>query len=154
MIRHRLYSLISSTTSAAARRSQQPTASTSASVQERSICSIGGDLSTKMIKPKAIVLSGPSGGGKSTILAKAMKDYPDSFAFSVSRLIINFINYSIFYLRHNKKTAERWSWRRTLLFCGPNNNGSNDCDGKFLRICRIWRKPVRDKVCMKSQKRK
>jgi ribose 1,5-bisphosphokinase PhnN len=60
-----------------------------------------------MIKPNAIVLSGPSGGGKSTILAKAMKDYPDSFAFSVSRLIINFINYSIFYLRHNKKTAER-----------------------------------------------
>lgn len=35
-----------------------------------------------MIKP--IIISGPSGGGKSTILAKAMKEYPDAFAFSVS----------------------------------------------------------------------
>jgi len=42
----------------------------------------------KMIKP--IVLSGPSGGGKSTILAMAMKDYPDLFAFSVSRLLFIF----------------------------------------------------------------
>lgn len=33
---------------------------------------------------RPIVLSGPSGGGKSTILTKAMKEYPDSFAFSVS----------------------------------------------------------------------
>lgn len=34
---------------------------------------------------RPIVLSGPSGGGKSTILSRAMKDYPNSFAFSVSR---------------------------------------------------------------------
>lgn len=34
---------------------------------------------------RPIVLSGPSGGGKSTILARAMKEYPNSFAFSVSR---------------------------------------------------------------------
>ncbi|EYC43194.1 hypothetical protein Y032_0500g2572 [Ancylostoma ceylanicum] len=33
---------------------------------------------------RPIVLSGPSGGGKSTILSRAMKDYPNSFAFSVS----------------------------------------------------------------------
>ncbi|ULU11674.1 hypothetical protein L3Y34_015231 [Caenorhabditis briggsae] len=33
---------------------------------------------------RPIVLSGPSGGGKSTILTKAMKEYPNSFAFSVS----------------------------------------------------------------------
>ncbi|VDM57643.1 unnamed protein product [Angiostrongylus costaricensis] len=33
---------------------------------------------------RPIVLSGPSGGGKSTILARAMKDYPNKFAFSVS----------------------------------------------------------------------
>ncbi|CAJ0944624.1 unnamed protein product, partial [Mesorhabditis belari] len=31
-----------------------------------------------------LVLSGPSGGGKSTILNRAMREYPDSFAFSVS----------------------------------------------------------------------
>ncbi|CAI2304245.1 unnamed protein product [Caenorhabditis sp. 36 PRJEB53466] len=34
---------------------------------------------------RPIVLSGPSGGGKSTILTRAMKEYPSSFAFSVSR---------------------------------------------------------------------
>ncbi|KAK6054893.1 putative guanylate kinase [Cooperia oncophora] len=33
---------------------------------------------------RPIVLSGPSGGGKSTILSRAMKEYPNSFAFSVS----------------------------------------------------------------------
>ncbi|KAF1770335.1 hypothetical protein GCK72_002153 [Caenorhabditis remanei] len=33
---------------------------------------------------RPIVLSGPSGGGKSTILTRAMKEYPKSFAFSVS----------------------------------------------------------------------
>ncbi|CAO4361491.1 unnamed protein product [Caenorhabditis nigoni] len=33
---------------------------------------------------RPIVLSGPSGGGKSTILTRAMKEYPHSFAFSVS----------------------------------------------------------------------
>ncbi|CEF67395.1 Guanylate kinase-like domain and Guanylate kinase/L-type calcium channel beta subunit domain and Guanylate kinase family and P-loop containing nucleoside triphosphate hydrolase domain-containing protein [Strongyloides ratti] len=31
-----------------------------------------------------IVISGPSGGGKSTILTRAMKEYPDMFGFSVS----------------------------------------------------------------------
>uniref|UniRef100_A0A914WZ50 Guanylate kinase-like domain-containing protein n=1 Tax=Plectus sambesii TaxID=2011161 RepID=A0A914WZ50_9BILA len=38
--------------------------------------------STKMVRP--VVVSGPSGGGKSTILKKAFQEYPDAFAFSVS----------------------------------------------------------------------
>ncbi|CAB3407023.1 unnamed protein product [Caenorhabditis bovis] len=33
---------------------------------------------------RPIVLSGPSGGGKSTILTRAMLEFPNSFAFSVS----------------------------------------------------------------------
>uniref|UniRef100_A0A1I7TKD7 guanylate kinase n=1 Tax=Caenorhabditis tropicalis TaxID=1561998 RepID=A0A1I7TKD7_9PELO len=33
---------------------------------------------------RPIVLSGPSGGGKSTIITRAMKEYPTSFVFSVS----------------------------------------------------------------------
>ena len=47
-----------------------------------------------MIKP--IIISGPSGGGKSTILAKAMKEYPDAFAFSVSRNYFYFKNFGDF----------------------------------------------------------
>uniref|UniRef100_A0AC35EXZ9 Guanylate kinase n=1 Tax=Panagrolaimus sp. PS1159 TaxID=55785 RepID=A0AC35EXZ9_9BILA len=39
-------------------------------------------LMVSAIRP--IVLSGPSGGGKSTILKRAMQDHPDAFAFSVS----------------------------------------------------------------------
>lgn len=33
----------------------------------------------------SIVLSGPSGGGKTTILSRAMKENPQTFKFSVSR---------------------------------------------------------------------
>uniref|UniRef100_A0A2K6VKI1 guanylate kinase n=1 Tax=Onchocerca volvulus TaxID=6282 RepID=A0A2K6VKI1_ONCVO len=33
---------------------------------------------------KPIVISGPSGGGKSTVIAKAMEAYPNAFAFAVS----------------------------------------------------------------------
>ncbi|XP_050418153.1 guanylate kinase isoform X4 [Patella vulgata] len=33
---------------------------------------------------RAAVISGPSGGGKSTLLTKLMGEYPNSFAFSVS----------------------------------------------------------------------
>lgn len=40
---------------------------------------------------KPIVVSGPSGGGKSTIIAKAMETYPNSFAFSVSRKFFIYI---------------------------------------------------------------
>ncbi|CAG9529743.1 unnamed protein product [Cercopithifilaria johnstoni] len=33
---------------------------------------------------KPIVVSGPSGGGKSTVIARAMKAYPNGFAFAIS----------------------------------------------------------------------
>ncbi|VDP22650.1 unnamed protein product [Onchocerca flexuosa] len=33
---------------------------------------------------KPIVISGPSGGGKSTVISKAMEAYPNAFAFAVS----------------------------------------------------------------------
>jgi len=33
---------------------------------------------------RPLVISGPSGGGKSTVLKRAMQQYPDAFAFSVS----------------------------------------------------------------------
>uniref|UniRef100_A0A914CSD0 guanylate kinase n=1 Tax=Acrobeloides nanus TaxID=290746 RepID=A0A914CSD0_9BILA len=41
-------------------------------------------VSKLMSAIKPIVLSGPSGGGKSTIFERAKKEYPDAFAFSVS----------------------------------------------------------------------
>lgn len=36
-----------------------------------------------LVRP--VVVSGPSGSGKSTLLTRLFKDYPDCFAFSVSR---------------------------------------------------------------------
>ncbi|KAI6203706.1 Guanylate kinase [Aphelenchoides besseyi] len=46
--------------------------------------SIARGLAFAMSAIQPIVLTGPSGTGKSTILTRAMKDYPDKFAFSVS----------------------------------------------------------------------
>lgn len=38
-----------------------------------------------MTNVKPVVISGPSGVGKSTLLEQLMKEFPNSFAFSVSR---------------------------------------------------------------------
>lgn len=38
-----------------------------------------------MSGPRPVVLSGPSGVGKSTLMKKLMKDYEGVFGFSVSR---------------------------------------------------------------------
>jgi len=44
--------------------------------------SINQNMSDKRFQP--IVVSGPSGGGKSTLLNRLFKEYPDCFAFSIS----------------------------------------------------------------------
>lgn len=36
--------------------------------------------------PRPIVISGPSGTGKSTLLKKLFAEFPDRFGFSVSRM--------------------------------------------------------------------
>ena len=36
-------------------------------------------------RPRPVVLCGPSGVGKSTLIKKLFAEYPDSFGFSVSR---------------------------------------------------------------------
>lgn len=38
----------------------------------------------RMVGPRPLVFCGPSGSGKSTLLNKMMKEFPDSFGFSVS----------------------------------------------------------------------
>lgn len=55
-----------------------------------------------MVRP--IIISGPSGGGKSTLLSRAFKEYPNTFAFSVSRKIFSIFFYNIFL--KNIKTFE------------------------------------------------
>ena len=47
---------------------------------------------TAMTKFRPLVFSGPSGGGKSTLLTRLFKEFEGVFAFSVSREYI----YSIF----------------------------------------------------------
>uniref|UniRef100_A0A1I7YUA2 Guanylate kinase-like domain-containing protein n=1 Tax=Steinernema glaseri TaxID=37863 RepID=A0A1I7YUA2_9BILA len=42
------------------------------------------DLAAMSNPIRPVVISGPSGGGKSTILNKATKEFPEAFAFSVS----------------------------------------------------------------------
>jgi predicted AAA+ superfamily ATPase len=39
---------------------------------------------------RPLVLSGPSGVGKSTLLKRLLAEYPDRFGFSVSRMFNNF----------------------------------------------------------------
>ena len=43
-----------------------------------------------MAKYRPVVISGPSGVGKSTILKMLFNDYPECFAFSVSRKFSQF----------------------------------------------------------------
>ncbi|KAJ9080047.1 guanylate kinase [Entomophthora muscae] len=41
-------------------------------------------MSTLLSKPRPIVISGPSGTGKSTLLKRLLEEFPDKFGFSVS----------------------------------------------------------------------
>lgn len=45
---------------------------------------MNGHSAVSYVRLQPIVISGPSGGGKSTILSRAMGEYTDAFAFSVS----------------------------------------------------------------------
>ena len=45
-----------------------------------------------MTSLRPIVMSGPSGGGKSTLLTRMMNEFPDCFAFSVSRKLQIFLD--------------------------------------------------------------
>ena len=70
-----------------------------------------------------VVVSGPSGVGKSTILKFLFDDFPDCFAFSVSRERLYFLsdkaipNVTVAFMvrRHNAEAARRREARRALL---------------------------------------
>jgi guanylate kinase len=46
-------------------------------------------------KPRPLVVAGPSGSGKSTLLKKLFAAYPDQFGFSVSRMLLQKIYYTL-----------------------------------------------------------
>jgi len=50
-----------------------------------SLLLVGGTMSRRPDFLRPLVLSGPSGVGKSTLLHKLFAEYPDKFGFSVSR---------------------------------------------------------------------
>jgi hypothetical protein len=77
-------------------------------------------VAMEILRP--LVLSGPSGSGKSTLLKRLFQEYPDRFAFSVSR------EQSIFhsdtkshckppYRYHSKSPSRRGEWQSVSL-CG------------------------------------
>jgi ABC-type uncharacterized transport system YnjBCD ATPase subunit len=56
-----------------------------------------------MTSLRPIVMSGPSGGGKSTLLTRMMNEFPDCFAFSVSRKLQIFLDLNMKCLEKAKK---------------------------------------------------
>lgn len=75
-------------------------------------------MSKEILRP--LVLSGPSGVGKSTLLQRLFADHPNRFGFSVSRKFVSSIILQIDanHLRyHTRPKARRDRWK-TLLLCG------------------------------------
>ena len=68
---------------------------------------------------RPLLMSGPSGVGKSTLLQRLFAEFPDKFGFSVSRRssVTSPLNPYLLSSRHDSRTA---SWRRgrqALLLC-------------------------------------
>ena len=66
----------------------------------------------KMAKYRPVVISGPSGVGKSTILKMLFNDYPECFAFSVSR---KFSQFALAIVR-NLLAPETWTDQQFAKF--------------------------------------
>ena len=67
-----------------------------------------------------IVVAGPSGSGKSTLLTRLFQEYPDKFAFSVSRKLIDcvagllrVINFCLY----RYKTGSFYFYNSDIIFC-------------------------------------
>ena len=70
---------------------------------------------------RPLVLSGPSGVGKSTLLQRLFLEFPDKFGFSVSRAHIfttPFKQFITFYRYDAKASSGRSEWK-TISFCHP-----------------------------------
>ena len=54
---------------------------------------------------RPLVISGPSGVGKSTLLQRLFSEFPEKFGFSVSRMLCVFLSFQIFDIIYNEDTT-------------------------------------------------
>lgn len=86
-----------------------------------------------MISIQPLVLFGPSGTGKSTLLKKLLAEYPDKFGFSVSRESISPIDPSARPLASRQASGlfytVGWYWPVRVLSnsAGPTEEGEQRC---------------------------
>ena len=96
---------------------------------------------------RPLVLSGPSGVGKSTLLRRLFTEFPDDFGFSVSRTYFTVLSeqhWLNFNTRYHSVTKTWRGRRKTLLLCHSRNVWGTPEKGCFHRERRVLRECIRN----------
>jgi hypothetical protein len=100
---------------------------------------------------RPLVMSGPSGVGKSTLLTRLFAEFPDKFGFSVSReqilgwttVVGRPLNKRPLAARHHPTPSPRRSARQTLLLRLARRVHQAPWRRRLHRACRVFRKLLR-----------
>ncbi len=89
---------------------------------------------------RPLVISGPSGVGKSTLLQRLFSKYLDQFGFSVSRMYIhgvafNSIDFTHLQTRHHPQSSARRGRWCSLSFCHTRHFYTSFIRKCFYRAC-------------------
>lgn len=107
-------------------------------------CLTGTDLQSTLtcqmsLFSRPLVVSGPSGVGKSTLLKRLFAEFPDKFGFSVSRMSTGMLSTSSSSLsvsRHNSVSETRRGRRTRLPLCVPRRLPRSPQIGRLLHRTR------------------